>query len=77
VSVSVTKPLSRKQLRVVELVAQGRMNKEIAAELGTGMGGVISHLKEIQSKAGPGEIRDGCARSFAIWCWRYLQGVRA
>jgi DNA-binding NarL/FixJ family response regulator len=43
-------PVSDRELEVLRLVAKGKVNKEIAAELGVGEGTVKTHLKRLLSK---------------------------
>lgn len=46
------KPLSDREIEVLSLVAQGKINKEIAAKLSIGLTTVITHRKNIQEKLG-------------------------
>jgi DNA-binding NarL/FixJ family response regulator len=46
------KPISARELQVVELIAQGRRNKEIAAELGITEETVQVHLRHLFTKLG-------------------------
>jgi DNA-binding NarL/FixJ family response regulator len=47
-----TRKPSRRQLRVIELVAQGLKNREIASELGIGDHVVRNYLSKIYDKIG-------------------------
>ena len=47
-----TRKLSRRQVRVIELVAQGLKNREIAVELGIGQHVVRNYLGKIYDKIG-------------------------
>lgn len=49
-----TRKLSHRQRRIVELVAQGLKNREIAAELGIGVHVVRNYLSVIYDKIGVG-----------------------
>lgn len=46
------KPLSDREIEVLSLVAQGKINKEIADQLCIGLTTVITHRKKIQEKLG-------------------------
>ena len=46
------KPLSDREIEVLSLVAQGKINKEIADQLCIGLTTVITHRKNIQEKLG-------------------------
>ncbi|MBB1245257.1 response regulator transcription factor [Streptomyces durbertensis] len=58
-------PLSERELEVVRLVAQGRTNQEIAAELHISLSTVKTHLTSVQLKL---EVRNRV--EIAAWAWR-------
>ncbi len=61
-------PLSERELDVVRLVARGRTNAEIGAELFVSLGTVKSHLGKVQSKL------DTTNRvQIAAWAWEHGQ----
>ena len=59
---------SRRQLRVIELVAQGRKNKEIAKELRIGEHVVRNYLGKIYDRIGVSNRVE-----LALWYWARLQ----
>jgi len=59
---------SRRQLRVIELVAQGLKNKEIAKELRIGENVVRNHLGKIYDKIGVSNRVE-----LALWYWARRQ----
>jgi DNA-binding NarL/FixJ family response regulator len=59
---------SRRQLRVIELVAQGLKNKEIAKELGIGEQVVRNNLGKIYDKIGVSNRVE-----LALWYWTRRQ----
>jgi DNA-binding CsgD family transcriptional regulator len=59
---------SRRQLRVIELVAQGLKNKEIAKELGIGQQVVRNNLGKIYDKIGVSNRVE-----LALWYWTRRQ----
>ncbi|MET0493326.1 MAG: response regulator transcription factor [Actinoplanes sp.] len=58
--------LTARELDVVKLVAQGRTNAEITAELGVSMSTTKTHLAAIQRKV---DARN--RTEIAIWAWRH------
>jgi DNA-binding NarL/FixJ family response regulator len=58
-----TRKPSRRQLRVIELVAQGLKNREIATELGIGDHVVRNYLSKIYDKIGVSNRVE-----LALWC---------
>jgi len=61
-------PLSERELDVVRLVARGRTNTEISAELFLSLGTVKSHLAKVQSKL---DITNRV--QIAAWAWEHGQ----
>lgn len=61
-------PLSERELDVVRLVARGRTNAEIGAELFVSLGTVKSHLGKVQSKL---DITNRV--QIAAWAWEHDQ----
>ena len=59
---------SRRQLRVIELVAQGLKNKEIAKELRISEHVVRNHLGKIYDKIGVSNRVE-----LALWYWARMQ----
>jgi DNA-binding NarL/FixJ family response regulator len=59
---------SRRQLRVIELVAQGLKNKEIAKELRISEQVVRNHLGKIYDKIGVSNRVE-----LALWYWARMQ----
>ena len=59
---------SRRQLRVIELVAQGLKNKDIAKELGISEYVVRNHLEKIYDKVGVSNRVE-----LALWYWARRQ----
>jgi len=57
-------PLSARELDVVQAIARGRTNQEIASELFISLSTVKSHLSGIQSKLG---VRN--RTEIAVWAW--------
>ncbi len=63
-----TRKLSRRERRVVELVAQGLKNREIATELGIGVFVVRNYLSAIYDKIGLSNRVE-----LALWYWARKQ----
>lgn len=61
-------PLSDRELDVVRLVARGRTNAEISAELFLSLGTVKSHLAKVQSK-----LHITNRVQIAAWAWEHGQ----
>ena len=59
-----TEPLTERELDVVRLVARGKTNKEVAAELFVSLSTVKTHLGSIQAKLG---VRNRVG--IAAWAW--------
>jgi DNA-binding NarL/FixJ family response regulator len=59
-------PLTARETDVVRLVAQGRTNAEITAELVVSMSTVKTHLSSVQRKLGARNRTE-----IAIWAWRH------
>jgi DNA-binding NarL/FixJ family response regulator len=57
-------PLTDREIEVVEAIARGRTNREVAAELFISLSTVKSHLSTIQSKLG---MRNRV--EVAAWAW--------
>lgn len=60
--------VSRRQLRVIELVARGYKNKEVAKELRVGERIVINYLRKIYEKIGVSNRVE-----LALWYWSRTQ----
>jgi len=61
-------PLSERELDVVRLVARGRTNAEISAELFLSLGTIKSHLAKVQNK-----LAITNRVQIAAWAWEYGQ----
>ncbi|MBO4272891.1 response regulator transcription factor, partial [Microbispora triticiradicis] len=57
-------PLSNREMEVVQAVARGRTNREIAAELFISLSTVKTHVSGIQAKLG---VRNRV--EIAAWAW--------
>lgn len=63
-----TEPLTDRELDVVRLVALGRTNAEIAAELYVSLSTVKTHLSSVQLK-----LRARNRVEIAAWAWQHGQ----
>jgi len=62
--------LTHRELQIFDLLSKGKMNKEIAADLGIRVNTVKFHLASIYSKTGAGNrteaVREGVKRGFVV-----------
>lgn len=67
-------PLTHREIQILNCIAQGNTNKEIAYKLGTSEQTIKSHVSAILRKLNANDRAHAVALAMRLWCLRLLNG---